>query len=109
LAELDLAQPARPDLLDRVDLGGGGRLDRRGLGRHVRGHHVLGDRLEEAVLVAEQPVDRRRLDARPLRHAPGGDGRGPAVVEQLGRCLDDRGAGVGAGHGPTVTETCYRR
>jgi hypothetical protein len=46
--------PSGPQILDRI---AGGRADL--LLRQVRREPVFGDRVEQAVLVTEQPVDRR--------------------------------------------------
>ncbi|WP_261569499.1 hypothetical protein [Frankia gtarii] len=54
--ELDVRVPSRVEVRERVVavLGAGSPGD-------ARGEHVLGDGIEQAVLVAEDAVDRRRL------------------------------------------------
>nr|WP_284289579.1 hypothetical protein [Angustibacter aerolatus] len=87
------------------------RLRRIGLRAHVGRHHVLGDRVDQAVLVAEQAVDRRRLHSCGLRDAAGGDGSHPALAQQQHRGLDHGLADVVTrrrGHGPTITAPCCR-
>ncbi len=60
-AEVKVGLPPGPQVVDRVDVVPGRSLRDRRLGGHVGRHHVLGHCIEQAVLVAEQPVDRRPL------------------------------------------------
>ncbi len=53
---------------------------------------MLGDGVEQALLVSEQAVDRGRLDAGRLGDAARGDGARPLLVQQPRRRLDDAGA-----------------
>jgi len=80
--EADVQVPPRPQVGDRVGA-------RDPLVGQVGLEPVLGDGVEQPHLVAEQPVDRGRLDARRGGHRAGGDGLPPAPGQQLGRRLDD--------------------
>ena len=64
-----------------VHVIGPGCFDCQGLGRDEGVHDVLGDGLEQAVLVPEQPVDRRGLHAGGLGDPAGGDGRQAVLAE----------------------------
>jgi hypothetical protein len=55
---------------------------------------MLGYGVEQTVLVAEQPVDHRSLDARALSDTPRGDSRGTLLLEEARRDLDDSRARV---------------
>ena len=59
----------------------------------------LGDRLEQALLVAEQPVQRRRLRVGGLGDGAGGHGAGPVLVQQAGRSLEHAVTYGGLRHG----------
>jgi hypothetical protein len=58
------------------------------------GHDVFRDGLDEAVAVAEEPVDRRRMNTGVCSDAAGGDRVWPVVVQKPGGGLDDRRPGV---------------
>ncbi len=50
---------------------------------------MFGDRFEQPLLVAEQPVDGRRLHARRDRDGAGGDSVAALACQQSGGGLDD--------------------
>jgi hypothetical protein len=77
---------------------------------------VFGDGIEQAVLVAEQPVDHGCLHACRLRHPAGGQRRRSLLLQQTRRDVDDLRPGVGpatdlrlSAHVPTISEKWYRR
>lgn len=81
-----------------------------GLAREELGETVLRHGLEQAVLVAEQPVDGGRLQARGDRHGARRDRVTALARQQLGGGLDHplpgltlRGCGLGRGGGLAAT------
>ena len=82
--ELDRQVPARPQVLDGVR-----RVVVDVLGRQERGEAVLGHRVEQPLLVAEQPVDGRRLQAGRDRDPAGGDRVAALAGQQVDGGLDD--------------------
>src|SRR5580698_11431534 len=82
----------------------------------VDGKYVLGNGVEQPVLVPEQPIDGRRLHAGRLSDGTGGDGGRALLAQESRRDLHEvlpRLAPVGVRpcvrHVATITHYCYRR
>jgi len=109
--ELNVQVPPGPEIRHGVGLHLQVRL-RRDVGRH----DVLGDGVDQAVLVAEQPVDRRSLDTGHLGDPASGHRPGAVVAQEPRGGVDDArpdvvaGPGRGyLGHISMLTVSCYRR
>jgi hypothetical protein len=87
--EADMELPAGPQALHRVAVHAGGRF-----ARQVAGEAVLDDGVEQAVLVAEEPVDRGRLHAGRERDRARGDRLRPFGGQQLRGDLDELRPGL---------------
>jgi hypothetical protein len=92
--EADMEVPPGPQALDRVAVAA--RAD-GGLARQVAGEAVLDDGVEQAVLVAEEPVDRGGLHAGGECDRAGGHRVRSPGGQQLRRDLDELGARAVAG------------
>lgn len=106
--ELHHHVPASAQVLHRVLRVG---VELRALALQELRVAVLGDSLEEPLLVSEEAVDRRRL-----RSGRGGDRAGAhrvwaAVLQQLDGCLDDAATrtvgGVVRGHESMISKTWF--
>ena len=103
-AEADVQVPPGAQIVHRVAGGGPDRLL-----REVGPEAVLGDRVEQAVLVAEQPVDRRRLDTGARGDRAGRHGVPATRGEQVRRGLDDARSRSGRyrGHGSNANKKLF--
>jgi len=83
--------PTRTEVVDRIDTR---RTDL--LVREIRRESVVRNRIEQAALIAEEPIDRRRLNAGRGRDRPRRQRIASIREQQLGRRGDDLRPNVGA-------------
>ena len=110
--EPDVGRPAEVEIREGID-----GFVTAGLSFDVGCEHMLGDRIEQAVLVAEQSIDRRWLYSGRRRDSAGGDCGRPSRLQQSRSNVNDRGLSSVAAdasalhrcHVPTITDICYRQ
>ena len=83
-AERDMLVPAASQILDRVEAHWRVSLCGKGLF-----DPVLGNGVEKSPLIAEEPVDGRRLHPGGQAHCAGGDRLAATVSQQTCRCRED--------------------